>query len=722
MQRKVKSFCRNCSALCAMELTVEDDRLTGVAPDGSVAPGGAYICPKGLAAVEFHNGAEDRLTTSLKRDGSGNFAPIAVDRAMDEIADAIAALVAEHGPRAIAFYHGTGAYRAALGGLMERAMCSALGTPNFFSTMTIDQSAKWVTMGRMGVMASGKPRLPDVDLAVIVGNNPMVSHQAFPFIAGESKAPGRAFEAARARGMKMIVIDPRRTETARFADLLIQPLPGQDVAIFAAIAHILLRDETWNRAFCDRFASQIAQLREAVAPFTPELAAERADVPVEQIEEAAAMIGAAKRPLVGSGSGPSFADHSNLADHMIEAVNALVGGYRRAGDLVRNPGTLKPRPAIETAIAPTRSWERGPKCRTRDIGHLMGEFPTALLPDEILTPGPDKIRALIVLGGNPLMGLGDPARSVPAFEALDLLVCLDARLNETGRHADYVIATAQPFERHDITVAGDAAFPEPFVQYAPPAVPPPDGVIDDWEFYWGVSARMGLPLTFKHWGYGQNYDAIERGLPLPTDPAAKPPSESLIEFLCDEGDVTFEALQASPAGVRPERPPQYVRAMDDNGARLELCPPDVATELAEVLRETPETGFAFRLTSRRVLEAMNGAYRDSKRMARRYPVNWAYLNPDDMADLSIEDGATIEIESGHGLVRGIAKGEDRLRRGVVSMTHFFGVIGPSRDPVAERGSYTGRLTSLDDHIQAINFMPRFSAVPVNLRPVSALQG
>lgn len=717
MEHRVKSFCRNCGALCSMELTVEDGRLTGVVPDGTASPYGAYLCPKGLSAVDFHNGAEDRLFASRKRNPDGSFTEIAADRALDEIAEKIGALIAEHGPRAIAFYHGTGAYRSVLGGLMERAFQSAIGSPNFFSTMTIDQSAKWVTAGRMGVMASGKPRFDDVDVAVVAGNNPVVSHQTYPFGVGNCGAPGKSFAEAKARGTRIIVVDPRRTETARYADLLIQPLPGHDAALFAAIAHILLRDGTYNREFCDRFVSQIDVLRAAVAPFTPEMVAARADVPVAQIELAAKWLGEARRAFVGSGSGPSMSEHSNLNDHMIETVNALVGGYRRAGDLIRNPGTLKPRSAVETAVSPTRSWERGVKCRTADIGLLYEEFPTALLPQEILTPGPDRIRALIVFGGDPLMGLGDPARALPAFEDLELLVSLDARINETGRRAHYVIATSQPFERHDITVPGDALYPEPFAQYAPPVVARPAGVIDDWEFFWGVASRIGVPLTFKYWTYGSKYDAIKRGLVLDTE--TPPDAEELIRFLCGEGAVTFEELIANPAGIRPEIPAQYVRPLADNGARLEICPPDVAAELAMVLDEQPDDRFAYRLTCRRILEAMNGAYRDSRRARGKYPVNWAHMNPDDMAADGIQEGATIEIESEAGRILGIAKAEDRLRRGVVSMTHFFGSLEPSHDPRAQGGSSTGQLTSLAQYLEPINFMPRFSGIPVNIRTETA---
>ncbi len=193
-----RTFCRNCSALCAMEIDVEDGRMTKVRTDSENSPYGAYLCPKGLAAVDFHNGAENRLLHSLKRAPGGGHEPIAADAAIDAIGAKLKALVDEHGPRSVAVYHGTGAYRCVLGGLMERAFVAALGTPNFFSTMTIDQSAKWVTMARLGTFASGKHALRDCDVALLAGGNPVVTHQGAPFALAESGAPGRGFEAARA--------------------------------------------------------------------------------------------------------------------------------------------------------------------------------------------------------------------------------------------------------------------------------------------------------------------------------------------------------------------------------------------------------------------------------------------------------------------------------------------------------------------------------------------
>ena len=703
-----------------MEVDVAGGRMMRARPDGSVSPYGAYLCPKGLAAVEFHNGAEGRLLASRKRQPGGSFVEIASEQALDEIGAKLAALVAEHGPRAVAVYHGTGAYRSVLGGLMERAFVAALGTPNFFSTMTIDQSAKWVTMARMGVMASGKHSFRDTDVALLAGGNPVVTHQGAPFALSESGAPARSFEAAKARGCKIIIVDPRRTETARYADLFIQPLPGHDAAIFAAMAHVMLRDGNYDQAFVARWCGAIDTLRAALAPFMPEMAAARAGIPAAQIEQAALWLGTAKKPYAGSGTGPSFADHSNLADHMIEVVNALAGGYRRAGDGVRNPGTLKAKDTFEMAVSPTRSFERAPKCVSEDVGPLLGELPSALIPREITADSPDRIRALISFGGDPLMAMGDPAFASAAFGKLDLLVSLDCRMNATGAAADYVIASSQPFERHEISIPGDSLFPLPFVQYTEPVVEKPAGLIHDWEFFWGIAARMGVPLTFKYWNYGLNFADIPLGLPLSA--SAKPDPEDLCRFLCSESAVPFDEIKASPGGVRPKSEPRQVLPARDGTGRLALCPPDVAGELAALAVQVPEAGFAFLLTSRRILHALNGAFRHSRETRRRYPVNYAYMNPDDMREAGIGDGDRIELASAYGTVQTLARSEDRLRRGVISMSHMFGPLIGSGDPVADGGANVGQLTSLSEHLQPINFMPRFSAIPVNVQVIVAKEG
>jgi anaerobic selenocysteine-containing dehydrogenase len=310
--------------------------------------------------------------------------------------------------------------------------------------------------------------------------------------------------------------------------------------------------------------------------------------------------------------------------------------------------------------------------------------------------------------------MGDPAVAKPAFEQLELLVSLDCRQNETGKLAHYVIATTQQFERPEITASGDSMYPVPFVQYTAAIVPPPAGVIHDWEFFWGISARMKIPLTLKYWQYGLKYADMPGGLSL--DMVHKPEANDMLRFLCSESAVDFETLQASPGGVRPADGASHVLPPPDEGGRLELCPPDVADELAQLAASVPDDRFRYRLCCRRIAEAVNSAFRDSARARRRYPVNYLHMNPDDMLEAAIEQHQLVDIRSQVGSIRTLAQADERLRRGVVSMTHMFGPLTGS-DPIAEGGANVGQLTSLTSDLQAINFMPRFSAIPVDIAAV-----
>jgi anaerobic selenocysteine-containing dehydrogenase len=245
-------------------------------------------------------------------------------------------------------------------------------------------------------------------------------------------------------------------------------------------------------------------------------------------------------------------------------------------------------------------------------------------------------------------------------------------------------------------------------------------VIDDWYFFWAVSARMGVPLTFKYWNYGLRFQDIPEGIELSLN--EQPDPEELCRYLAKDSAVPFDTLVATPAGVRPDLESRFVKpGPPDAAGRLELCPPDVAAELAALAAEAPEQGYGYRLTCRRVLHALNSAYRDSKEARRRFPVNYAHMNPEDMRDEGIADEDMIEIASQFGTVRTRAKGEARLRRGVISMTHMFGQLVGSGDPVADGGANVGQLVSLTEHIQPINFMPRYSAVPVNVRMVEPVE-
>lgn len=712
METIKKTFCRNCTSCCGMELTVVDDRIATVRADADHAISKGYYCIKGTLNVDFVNGAEGRLTQSLKRGDDGNFNEIGAETAIDEIADRLQALIREHGPRSVALFYGTAAYSNSLATPLIKNWMHAVGSPNVFSTMTIDQSAKWVTMLRMGMLAAGKRSATAVDTLMIVGNNPVVSHQGMAF------GPGKQLREMKARGAKVIVIDPRATETARYADVHLALRAGEDVTLLAGMIRLILERNWHDAAFCARFADGVDTLREVVADYTPDYVAARAGIAPEQLEQAAQLFACNGTALAIEGTGVCMGQHSNLAHHLVETLNVLCGNFNRVGETIRNPGVFFKRAPSERVMPPYRSWEHAPKCRTRDIGQILGEFPTALLPDEILQPGADKIRALIVVGGNPALALGQPDKTLRALRDLDLLVTIDPRLSETAQLSHYVIAPTLPFERHDLSVLDDGAsiFPVPFAQYAQPSVKAPTNTIDEWEIFFRLAQRMGLQLEYKKMITGMSFAHLPPGVAL--DMSTLPTNEDLVRVWCAGSRVDFETLRANPAGVLVDVEPVIVQSAADDGKRLVLCPDDVRDELVSVRGENYATpDFPFRITVRRLLETMNSAYRDTERTRRKYPTNRAYLNPQDMKALGMTNGDTVEIRSAHDAILGVAHTDPSVSTGTVSMSHMWGTPTGATPDNIPLGAHTGRLVSLEENCDPINHMPLMTAIPVQVKRI-----
>jgi anaerobic selenocysteine-containing dehydrogenase len=704
-----KTFCRNCTHSCGLIVTVEDGRPIAVGPDREHPISDGYLCIKAQANVELHQGSDGRLVHSIKRQPDGAFTQIEAMDAIDEIGDRLKAIIAAHGPRSVGIYLGTGGYFNSLVQPLAKAWLHEVGSPNFFTSSTVDQSASWVTMMRMGFVASGKPHPAEVDALMLVGANPLVSH----WLPGFN--PSKRLREWKKRGMRTIVVDPRRTETARMADIHLQLRPGEDVTLFAGMIRVLLDNGWQDQAFCDRYVGGIETLRAAVAPYTPEYVERRAGVAGDALVEAVRIFASSGKSLVFTGTGISMSPHSNLAVHMAQALNALCGGYRRPGDVVSNPGVMMPKSYSDMVIPPSRPWETGVQCRSTPTGKIYGEIPTGALPGEILEPGPDKIRALIVVGGNPVKALGQPDKTLRAFRDLELLVSLDVRQNDTVNLADYAIAAALPMERHDVSYIFDglAWSNRPFVQYAAPITAPPPGVIDETLFFWGIARRMGIALEYRKIGLSVSYADAPAGHKL--DMTTPPDPEHYARWWLEGSAVDFDALRDAPGGIAPDLPVHTVQATADNGARMDLCPSDVAAELATVFGERTDAARPYRLAVRRLLETMNSAYRQSSSTARRYPVNPAFMNPDDMTNEGLTSGDRIEIASRHGALFGKVQADTSVRPGMISMAHCWGETDLERDVQQEQGSFTGRLVSLDEDVEPINHMPTQSGISVAIR-------
>jgi len=704
MIEKKQTFCRICPGFCGLEATVQDGRLIEVRGDRDDSQTRGYACIKGLQYPELLNG-DKRLRRPMKRGADGGLQPLPLALAQDEIAEKLRAIVDEHGPRAVGVFVGTQGWFNALSFPAAAGFARALGSPHIYGTMTIDQSAKWVADGRIGVFNGGPQRFDQADVWMLVGTNPLVSIMGGPSTSGfPNQNPTKSLRDAKARGMKLIVIDPRETETARQADLYLRPRPGQDAALLAGILHVVLQERWHDAAFCDAHVDGLAALRTAVAPFTPEVVSRRADVPAAQIVAAAEMFArTARRGRVGTGTGTDMGPHSNVAEHLAQCLNVVCGRFLRAGDRIPNPGVLNPyQPRYADVTAPTRSWTSGPVSRRLGLGRMYGQMMSTELADEILLPGPDRLRALFCVGGNPAVALPEQAKAVEALKSLDLLVTLDPRLSATARLAHYVIAPTLAFERHDHTGYLEGQYQQPFGRYADPIVAPPadSDLTDEWAFFWNVAQRMGVPMQMGE---------------LRCAPGRVPDTEQMLANMARGSRVPLSDVRSHPGGSVFDADCVVQPARAGHHAKLELAPSDVLAEIAAVaasLRDLPMTGEGrLLLTVRRLREFVNATMSDATTSRERYPQNPAFLHPQDLARLRLREGDAVSVTSLVGSVAAIARADATLRPGTVSMTHCW---GRGIDDLSQIPESTARLVSSERDVQTINGMPVMTALEVTV--------
>ncbi|MEZ5533110.1 MAG: molybdopterin-dependent oxidoreductase [Steroidobacteraceae bacterium] len=718
------TICRFCAAHCGVLAEVEDGRVLRVTGDRDNPLYRGYICPKGRSLADQHNDPQ-RLLHSMKRAPDGSHVRIASGQALDEIAARLSAILERHGPRAIASYVGTYSFMYPASAPMTMAWMNAIGSPMRFIPNTIDKPGKAIAMALHGRWEAGAQSFEAADTWLIVGSNPAVSHSIG---APPNNPSGRLHEAVR-RGMKLIVIDPRRTETARLATVHLQGRPGQDPAIIAGLLRVILDEGLLDRAFVDDNAEGLAQLASAVEPFTPDVVARCADVPADALVRAARLFAAGPRGFATAGTGPNMAPRGTLSEYLLLCLNTLCGRWLRAGERLPNPGVLMPAfPQRAQAVAPTPGWGFGERLRVRGFGNTAAGLPTAALAEEILLEGEGQVRALICVGGNPVAAWPNQQKTLEAMQRLELLVTIDPEMSATAKLAHYVIAPRLALEQPGITLPVESlsmfaygmGYETPYAQYSPQLVDPPPGadVIEEGAFFHGLARRMGLTLSLESavpW-ITTGRKAQSAGL----DMQRAPSTEELLAALAQGSRVPLAQVKAHPHGAIFDNEVVHVLPKDPAcTAKLQLADPAMIAQLGEVAaaQDASRPGFRYRLIPRRFADRYNSFGRNFARLVRKYRYNPAFMHPEDLRELGIATGELIEISSDHGAILGVAEADETLRRGLVSMTHAFGDL-PAEDETAqvrEVGSNIGRLIPVDRDFDPWCGIPRMSDLPVNVR-------
>lgn len=701
-----KTFCRVCHAACPLLVDVEDGtRVVGVRGDRDDPLFEGFTCIKGRKIAEQHH-HPDRLRNPLRRSDDG-FEPISSAAALDEIAGRIAAIVAEHGPRAIASYTGTGAFQTSASLPVATAWHAGLGSPSLYTSVTIDQPAHRAAALRMGAWEAGWHNFTDADVSLAVGYNPLVSSYG-PAGGLQGTNPFIALRRAKERGMALIVIDPRRTELATFADVWLQVQPGEDPPLLAAMINHILREDLIDAEFCARHVADLDGLADAVAPFTPASVAERCRVDAADIVHAAELFGTAVRGSAGTGTGPNMAPHSMLTEHLALTLNVICGRVNRPGDTLESGYFLSPVESLRAQVIPPSDPAPGAPHRVGGLSGMPTEMLTNRLADEILEPGEGRVRALIVAGGNPIVAFPDQVKTERALAELDLLVVIDPRMTPSAAMADYVIAPRLDLERADVPHIMDRRFPQPYSNYTPAVVEPEGDLLSEWEVYAGIAARMGTPIDLPGGSIPTERGAVAEGVD----------DDVVLDLVYGSARMPMPEMREARGVIHDDRRVPVVDG-DPEAGRFTVAPRDVVAELAVVGIAAPtDEEFPMRLISRRLKHVVNSLGREVPGLAAQGTTNEAHLHPDDLAAIGVAPGDLVEIESQHGRIVGVAAAGHDVKPGAVSMSHSWGgATTDDLDPHTD-GAPTNRLVSTDEGYDPITGMAIQSAIPVRVRRIS----
>ncbi len=711
-----ETFCRFCHAACPLHIDVEINSTGARTQEVVVAVRGimedplfeGYTCIKGRQLADQHH-APDRLRNPLQRSDDGSFVEVTSKNALDDIAHRVQAIIAAHGPRAVATYTGTGAFQNSISMPVTQAFHSGIGSPSFYTSITIDQPAHLTSRLRMGAWEAGWQNFRDADVLLAIGYNPLVSSYA-PAGGLQGTNPFVRLRRAKERGMKLIVIDPRRSELASFADLWLPVKPGEDPTLLAGLINVILQENLHDKDFCDRWVDQLDVLRSAVAPFNPEMVATRCEVDAADVLTAARMFAAGPRGTAGTGTGPNMAAHSTLMEHLALTLNAICGRVNREGDVLESGNFLYPGDTRRAQVIAPSDPAPGTPHRVRGLKGMPGEMLTNALAEEILEPGEGKVRCLFVCGGNPVVAFPDQLKTIDAMKDLELLVVIDHRMTPTAELAHYVIPPRLELERADVPTVMDRRFASAYVSYTPAVLQADGDLLSEWEVFAGLAERLGTRIPLP-------------GGDLPLDGSAN--DDMVLDFSFAKSRLPMSEIRAKRSTIHEELAIKVVAADPDASARFAVAPPDVVEEIAVVLSEKTgaevidgfdATKFPFRLISRRLKHVLNSLGREIPGLARVGTTNAAYMNPLDMRDLSLSDGELVRITSPSGEVVGVAEGSDTIKRGVISMSHSWGGSITDED-VRLHGTPTNRLCTVDSGRDPINGMAIQSAIPIAVTKV-----
>lgn len=666
-ERHVLAACNLCEAICGLELTIEDrpegPKVTSIRGNENDPLSRGHICPKGVALADVYEDP-DRLRHPVKRVGDGpdaQWVEISWDEALDLTADGIAAAINQHGRNALGIYLGNPNAHSLGAQTHGVTMIKTFKTRNKFSASSVDQVphqfVAWQLFGHQLMIP-----IADIDRTsyfLVFGANPMASNGSLMTVPD---FPNRLRELKK-RGGRMVVFDPRRTETAKVADEHHFVRPATDAVVLMAMLHVLFEEELTEPP---EYVEGIESVRMAVADVTPEYAAEASGVPAEEIRRITREFAAADGAAAYGRIGLSTQGFGSICQWAIQCLNILTGNFDREG------GVLFPEPAVDIvgkAIVGRGHYDVW-RSRVRAIPEFGGELPVSTMREEIDTPGEGQIRAMLTIAGNPVLSTPDGRRLGESLAGLDFMAAVDIYLNETTRHARVVLPPTTALEREQYDLVFHTLAVRNTARFTPPVFEKPDDAMHDWEIFREIAIRTAARLDKKK--------SLAKAL---TERASMTVSPTTVvsTLLLTGRRTTMRALRAHPEGVDlgPLKPTMPAR-LQTRDKLIHLAPDLIVADLTR-LRRTVDAQIAagpvdgeLVLIGRRHQRDNNSWMHNSERLTRGKPRHQLLMNPDDLDVHGLTDGARVRVSSRVGEVTTEVRGTEDMMRGVVSLPHGYG--------------------------------------------------
>jgi anaerobic selenocysteine-containing dehydrogenase len=726
--------CPICEAMCGVVIEHRDGQVISIKPDRDDVLSRGHICPKAVALKDIHEDP-DRLRRPMRRSEEG-WSEVSWTEAYEEVERRVGEVRARHGNDAVAIYAGNPVVHN-LGAMLGIGdFIRAVRTRNLYSATSVDQLPHMMASQMMFGHQFLIP-VPDVDrtlLFVCIGGNPVASGGS---IMG---APGfeRRIEALKARGGRFVVIDPRRTESARIADEYLPIRPGTDVFLLLALLKEVFATGAADAGHLGVHIDGIDALREAVGAFDAVELAARTGIAPGRIAALAREIAAEPRALVYGRVGACTQEFGGLTLWLIYCLNLVTRHMDAEG------GMMFAEPAVDltSAYGSPGHYDRF-RSRVRGLPEFGNELPVATLADEILTPGKGQVRGLFTVAGNPVLSTPNGRQLDRALESLEFMVSVDPYLNETTRHAHLILPPTSPLEHghYDVALSGFAV--RNVAKYAPALFPPPPGSMHDHEILAelarrlrarsglerniaavrGVVARRLGPDGAIDWmlrtgRYGQeNRGSLGLLARLPGFAAMRQQLEAPDRR--PEG-LSLARLRASPHGIDlGPLEPCLSRRLATPGRRIRLAPPPYLDDLARAARALAEPVPGLMLIGRRHVRSNNSWLHNSQRLVKGKPRCTLMIHPEDAARRGVVEGAMVTLRSRVGSVEVAAEVTLDVMPGVVCLPHGWGHDRPgTRLSVAARSPGVSINDVIDDQrIDALSGTAVLNGTPVDVHPV-----